>query len=402
MYTYVKSCCLTINSHWEDHNLEDMDLAIILKTYRSVFLVLSVKGVSENVLINLLDSTELLSGFMGSLKSWLNSLGNKSLKTVNQLPVTNQRMVKYANAIQAGYHLEKSSGGLYYNSNADNADIRITRFNFNTDLTLLNTYCLLTVNGFVHDAIASKKEAFILEGAKTARMGNDNHVGILSFFDVGELKKIKLSNAAIEPFEPNTQLKNKIRITLKNSIENKSFFLVLGGYLVLPDSESFFQVALDSFVLDLNKLPYLERLMESKKQIDLGQLGVFDETTNLHVLTENSFIKKYLNISQSFFVVVDTPNLNFEKISIKRSPFPGQFIATEDPVYPIIGGHGKIFEFWKQQELNRWVVNTKDSYYRRYILTETNLKNSSEITDSLDSSRNYEFSEAHLLKITSF
>ena len=410
MYKFISSLCLgnTVGAQWETPDLTNVLLNSVLLEYKKFYLTLSHPALPTPVFVDMNPLRTSVSGFTGTVSQWLTSLGDTSLPTVSVLPDRRIKYAKFANAIQSGYHLELALAGLNYHPNYPNiskSDIRVTRQHFSTQMGLLDSHCLVTVNGFIHQCLGNETEAFILDGATTARMGNDNHVGIYSFLDIGKLTKIKLDPLTIVPMEAHSTLMEKIRFTVNTDLTNKSFFLVLGGYLVLPQENVFFQTAPNTFSLDLNQIPFVERLLESFTLINLSSLGLIPpsqsvESIDLDQACSDDTIRKYMTLSQSFFVVVDTEELTIDRKVIQRAAFPGQFICYDEPVYPVIGGHGKFFEFWKQQEQGKWVVNTRDTYYRRFIYTEGPTIRTKYASGALDTTRTYDHSQAYMLEIS--
>lgn len=397
-----------MGAQWETPDLSHVFLVSALLEYKKFYLTLSHPSIVGPLYVDMIAIRGEVTGFNGTVSQWLSSLGNFSLPVIPSLPDQRIRYAKFANATQAGYNIELATAGLYYHPNypsISKTDLRLTRQQFGSNHKLLETHCLLTVNGFIHDSAANSEEAFILDGATTGRMGNDNHVGIYSFLDIGKLTKVKLDPLRIVPMEANSTLMEKIRFSADVDLEGKSFFLVLGGYLVTPQVNVFFQTGPQTFSLDLNQLPYIERLLESHTLLNLTSLGLippnhspsgFDNSQ----LKSDATIRKYMTLSQSFLVVVDVENLVVDRKVIQRASFPGQFICWDDPVYPVIGGHGKFFEFWKQEEQGKWTVNTRDTYYRRFIYSEGPGVQANYITAALDTTRMYDHSQAYLLEIS--
>lgn len=410
MYTLVRSLCLgnSIGAQWETPNLSAAFLTSVYKAYKKIYLTLSHPSVTELLHVDMNVLRGDISGFTGTVSQWLTSIGSRTLPMIDSLPDGRMRYAKFANAVQAGYLLDQAVAGMNYDANyplLSKTDIRMRRPQYGTQMKLLETHCLVTVNGFIHDTVATDTEAFVLGGATTGRMGNDNHVGIYSFVDIGKLTKVKLNPLKIVPMENGTTLMEKIRFSVDEDLTGKSFFLVLGGYLVMPKANVFFQTAAKSFSLNLNMLPYIERLLESYTLLNLTSMGMIPPNHapggfDLSQMRSDEKIRKYMTLPQSFLVIVDTEQLHSEQRVIQRAAFPGQFICREDPVYPVIGGHGKFFEFWKQEEQGKWVVNTRDTYYRRYIYSEGPRNDANFTSSALDTTRSYDHSQAFLLEIS--
>lgn len=411
MYQLIGSLCLgnTIGAQWETPDLTNVLMYSVFNNYKKFYLTLSHPSTPDLLYVDMNVLRTSVSGYSGSVSEWLVSIDNQALPTIPSLPNSLVRYAKYANAIQAGYLIDLGVAGLNYPENypiTSRVDLKITREQFSTQMKLIDTHCLLTINGFFHDCVASDTEAFALNGAVTAKLGNDNHVGIYSFLDIGSLTRKKINPVDIVPMELNSTLMEKVRFTINADLTGKSYFLILGGYLVLPEEDVFFQTGENTFSLNLNKIPYEERILESLNFLDLTSLELVNvddspSAVSIQNITSDAVIKKYMTLSQSFLVIVDCENLMIDKKVIKRAAFPGQFLSAEDPVYPLIGGHGKLFEYWKQQENNKWALNCRDTFYKRFVYTEGPRTRALYGSPALDTTRTFEHTYGFLLEISS-
>ena len=239
------------------------------------------------------------------------------------------------------------------------------------------------------------------------RKSRVNHLGILSFLDVGALTKIPLLSANIVGQTESAPLKDRIIFSISQDLTNKSFFLVLGGYLVFPHPNVFWRNGEKTFALDLNMLPYLERLYESKAYMDLTALGLTSFPINpdlidLEEVWSDAILKNYLTLSQSFLVLVDTPNLLTNNIYLRHSDLPGMFTAYQDPVYPLIVNYGKAVEYWKTREDNHWSVTVQDSFLRNFVLSQQSIAQLPYMNGNLIPQKPYWNSRGYLLEISGF
>ena len=411
MYQFQSGICRghTIGAQWQPLVSADVFCYDLLSEFRDIYLTLTHPAQQGNIYVNLEPLRAELFAYPGTLATFLESIGDRSLPHVDSLPNADLRYVRFGDAVQSGYTLNLGYAGINYPAGLQTAafpDVQITRIQFATDMTLLDTHCLLTVNGLIHDTTADAKKAFVLDGAVSARLQNKYHVGIVSFLDVGRLTRVRLNPDNIQPFEPGGQMKEKIRFTVSNDLSGKSVFLVLGGFLVFLKEGTFYMNGEKQFVLDLNQLPYIERLLDSQFRINLAslQLPPVDGSPNLISLEaawSDDVIRRYMTLSQSFLVIVDTPYLAIERFPVQRAAFPGQFITYQDPVNPLMGGYGMLFDYWKINEQKRWSVNVHDNFYRQYVHTEASKHLTKNASDAQDSSRRYDHSQAWFLEISS-
>lgn len=236
------------------------------------------------------------------------------------------------------------------------------------------------------------------------RYAQDNHIGILSFFEFGEIGRVALTDAMIGLSEGNDTLKERVKITVPPGFENKQAILILGGYMVPPEALTFWRGGDREYYVDLKRLSYIDRILESQLYLDMTHLQLTSSLVNyrninIEEVWSDAVIRRYFTMSQSFMVFLDVKEMTFDRIYIRQMLVPGQFTAYEEPVYPFFLGSGRIADYWKLQEGKRWSVKMTDSYRRLWMHhreNETALKN---VFDQLSFDVPYHFSQGFLLEI---
>lgn len=409
MYTLVRARVLpkTLAAQWTDLDAGNQIVATLYSSYRAIFLVVLPPGETEPVYVDFAQLQAEYAQYPNTLSILLQVLGDRALDTVPQLPDDTVDYVRYSDAVRVGYRCQFASAGHIYPSTyptQDLPDLKVTRPDTDTDLSLLHSHCLLSVNGYYHRTDTDETDCWIIDGGKSARALNRNHIGITSFLNVGPLTKLSLQEAWIGTPSGYSALKDKVLITIPEDqgFLPKSWFLVLGGYLVLPEQGVLWQVGERQYYLDLTRLPYLERLLESKASIDLSDLQLTPSelnTTNLNVeeIWSDAVIRRYLLLSQSFLVGVNRAHLFYGKQSLRQFNEPGVFTCLQEPTAPLLVGYGRTAEYWKVLEDQIWAVTAQDTYLRNYMfngLTQAALVN---VTDQLENLRPSFISQGALL-----
>ena len=398
----------TIGAQWDYRDLSDVFVYAGYQEFKKVYLILTHTSGPEVLYVDMDDVRQEAYSFNGSFAQWVAQLGNQSVPFTANLPNAKIRYAKYANALQAGYEINLGNAGLYYEAgvNARNfTDVKLTRNKFKTDMELINDYCLMTVNGFFHDHVGNQTETFILKGGKTGFKSQETQIGIYSFLDVGKLNKIKINPLKIASTDVGGSFYERLRFEVDFEVGDKPYFLIMGGYMIFPKENIFFQTGPSTFSLALNQLHYEERIMESDKFIDLSELelsapNMSPNGYDLAQLRSDETIAKYLSMSNSYLVVVDAPMLAVERHVIQRAAFPGQFLHYEDPVYPVIGAHGRFLDYWKIEEGNMWSINCTDTFSRNFVYPEGARERAKYTLASLDVTRRYEHTQAYMLEIS--
>ena len=412
MYNFVKSIGLSrsIGSQWKDVDLSDILVYDIYNTYTKVVLELKNNALDKNAYVDMDSLRVAYSGYQGTLEELLVAIGDMTLETVPSLPNTKVIFAKYSDAMRSEYKIKTTIAGMVLPDNypeSEKKDLVVTRPKYGTDMSLIHKYCLVSVNGFYHMTDTDGVVAYVYDGAVTMRKNKNNHMGIFSFYDIGQLQKIKLKPEKIYPTDVNKNLKDKITFEVAEDLDDKSYILVLGGYLVLPEFDVFWRSGEKSFTLDLNKLPYVERIFESHHSIDLSSLGlttqpINPDAYNVDELYSDAVIKKYMLLQQSFLVLVDTPTLVSNKIFLRHSNLPGMFTCYQDPVYPLIVNYGRAAEYWKVLEDGHWSVTVQDSFLRNYVISQQPVKSKKDITDNMLAGKPFYHSRGFLLEIASY
>ena len=410
MYTLEGSLCLRrdLGSDWERLDLTAVQLYAAYKEFRQFFLILSHPSVSGDLYVNMGNVILSQEELSLSVNSWLTFIGDRALEYVDKLPDSKKSSVHYGNLEQLGYDIKLAEAGINLPDNTPIAslnDISVKRSAFYTDMRNMEKYCLGSVNGLLHNFVGTENEAFMLDGGRVAKTFKANTFGILSFANLGKLKIIKGQNVSIRPFDRNNggTLFEKMAIELPEDIGNRSYFLVLGGYMVLPKAGVFHQTSDNLFMLDFNKLPYEERLLETWKPLKLGSLVPGLETNsgiNIDMTREQGFLRKYMSLPQSFVVLVDCPSMQVSREMIQKASFPGQYLVYNDPSLPLFGSYGRVLDYWKREENGKWHLECYDNYHRQYIFTEGPRRRAVFATDALDMTRRYRIGEGFFLDLS--
>lgn len=411
MYSSIKSLSLSrlVNNGWKKSNLSALPLNIIYQTYLKVYVELTHPSIQTPVWIDMDDYAAECVGLTKTLAEWLVDIGDRALNHIEE-PKTEPRFIRYNDAMRCGYAIKPVKAGYDMPANAsvyDLPDVALTRPLYPTDMSMLHTDCLVTVNGLIHMTDTDGKQAFVYDANKSLIKSNHNQLGIISFAEIGQLTKERLKVENI--FNPNVDktLKDCVYFRVDADTTDASFFLVLSGYMVFPKPGLLWKVSDNVYALDLNELPYVERIYDASLYIDVG-IGLSKSHINEHLISlqeaySDDVIKRYFTMSQSFFVKVDVPRLCMNLISIQHCNLPGVFTAYQEPTYPLLVSYGKFVEYWKSLDDGYWSVTVQDSFIRNYILSEQSLdKDKAFVTQQLNTDDLFAHSRGFLVEILGY
>ena len=412
MYSIVKNVFLprTIGSQWMSGDLTNTRLIDIFLSYSKAYVELSHPTLTNNIYVDLFIFREMSVDQTKTLGEILVVIGDDVLPTVPTLPNSTLRYAKYTDAVQSQFKIASCKKGFDIQDVPPYdrlTDLKLTRYKPATVISDIHDYCLTSVNGFIHMSDTDGLATYIDEGGKAIKKSRHNNVGLWSFADIGKLTKIKLDPLLIRPGLPDYGLKEKIYFDLSTDIGSKPFFLVLGGYLVFPKENVFWRRGDKSFALNLQTLPYVERVFESNDYIDLSYLQlttdpVTPDVLNINELWGDDVIRRYLTMSQSFLVTVDVDNLDFRHLPVRCHNQSSQFTCYQDPSYPLLVGYGRTAEYWKRYEEGVWSMFVPDGYKHNYLINQLKTQNLDNINDHVHSTKPFYYSYANLLEIFGF
>lgn len=414
MYTLVRAVGLarSTGAQWAEVDIRSKLVYDVFNSFIALYMELSHPQLTSNIFVDIDVLRPEFGSFNDTIAAMLISFGDRSLPRVSGLPSTKVKFARYSDAFRARYNVNIADRTKQLPDNYPTEelnDLRITRTGYDTDMSLIHKRCLVTVNGFFHATDTDGSVAYAIDGAKSLRKSGCNQMGILSFDSVGALTKHHFLDSEISPQTADAPLKERIYLTVPNTIniENKSVFLVLGGYLIPPQDGVFWQTGDNSFGLDVKRLYLTERIHESNGYIDLSSLGLTPTSTNDQHFSESEIysdkcIRAYLKLSQSFLVVVDRKYLKWKHLAVHSHGIPGKFTAYSNPTYPLVGPYGKMLDYWVTEEDGYYDVSVADNDYRRYVFQSMQKNLLDSTTDQLMPQVPYRRGVGHFLEIAGY
>jgi hypothetical protein len=410
MYNYVSAKVLkrTPNAVWEDYDISQMIVRDIFNSFKQVYVNLTATSLLVPITLNLNDLQDEYATFNGTFTKLLELIGNTTLPDSSPVTFTNPQYAYYEDAFRQQYKVDIGKMGVSEDAitnNADKTDLKINRPEKKTDMQVFTDYCMVSINGFFHRTDGNTQVCYAIDGGKTMQKSRQNQVGIYNFKNIGKLKYKAITDSMVISLDEDTPLSERTYLRINEDLTNKSCFLVLGGYIVMLDGTHFWRYNDDTFILNFAALPYLARYYESQLYLNFESLGLPISTDNPSLVStqeimSDEVIRKYLTLSQSFFVIIDTPVIYTNKYYIRHSGLPGMFTSYTEPVYPLMVGYGRVAEYWKVQEDGYWSVNVLDSYLRNYVFSSIPMSELAVVSDSLIPAKPFYNSRGFLLELS--
>lgn len=411
MYTYVRSLVLNrrANAQWEEAHLSTTKLFDIYNQFSKIIHVLTHPSFPSELYIDFTGLKSQILNLEVTLAAWLVSIADTALPMLDHLPTSKINYIQYSDANQAGYVAQLDKIGVNHPEGYPKSalpDISLTRPLSDTVCSLLHTKALVTVNGYLHLTDTDGSKLYVKDAGKTLNASGMNNLGIVSFARFADIKKIPCNNSMISG-EVNRPLYDVLDIQLPEAIGSRSFMLSLGGYLITPEPGRCWQLGNDIIRISLAAYPFIERFIESRRYLDLSSLEM---TINLNdpgafnpqELTSNAVIRKYMTLSQTFVILVNSPNLFTRKLYIEHMGVPGLFTTQQEPVYPLVSGHGKFSDYWKREEDGYWAISIVDGPINNYILDYRSMADLQVLNDARLPGRTYDRTQGFLLEIGTY
>lgn len=390
MYQLVSAIVkpLTGDGRWKNMDISGLSMSTLFGSYKSVIAILSNNFLDHNVSF---DIEPLRAKWAASDKPFIEFLyenGNLTLPTSDELPVINTRYAHFADAFHAKYEVVPVHATAAPDAPMPDGDKTYALLKKDgIDYTEMYKHCLVNINGFYHQTDHSSYGLYVTDAMKSVWKSGRNQIGILSMKGVSSMSFLPITEAMIHKQNDDQVLKNNCYIDTGLDLTEKTVMLVLGGYLHLLDRKTFKRVSPSTFKIDFSNLPLVDRFYESVEVIDLSSLGL-DTTVNnptqvgMGNLFSDAVLKKYLQLSQTFFVILDNKDIFIDEVPLRRMATPNTYITKEQPIYPMRVGCGRHEPYWYRKEHGQFAVAAKGVQKGNKIYNTRPLGNAQSVSDT--------------------
>lgn len=410
MYRYLSALVKNTSSgqRWRQEDVRNMPVHSLLNVYYGVLLTLENNASEMLLSVNMRDVLERIRNQPEAMtvEQWLTSLGNDALPHVEGLMVEQASTAKFRTAGALGFKAELSfTGGSPIADVADNEknDVMLTKKGANYDRFYNN--CLFTMNGFVHRHDADVLGIFIKDGGKTWRKQQSNKIGIIDFSEIGPIEIIDIDADMILPNPVTGKIYDGAYIELPKSIGNKIPFLVLGGYLHVINA-NYYQVADNVIKVDVDQMPLLKRIYESRTEIDISEATDLLDSVDFNrglisveQLHGNDFLRTYLSMRNSFVVLIEADNIYLEKHKLGFTHLPGRYFDGLKPEWPMQLELGRLPEYIAFKDSELWTLAVQNNLSTRYLFETKGWKTEQLVDDTNITFDPVYYSEGFLLEI---
>ena len=386
MYQYTRSFLRPrgLNKTWIAVDISLVPMATLLAQYVDGYIVVTNPVISATpmyIQYRTLTQTTLPMVNL-PLASWLAWIGNVALAYSSTEPTAVTGTVRYSDAVQARFQLRRIHPTTPWDPCSHDDHIPLSSL---TDLSLhkdnvsleeLHQYVLCTVNGLLHRTILTDIGMQIEDGGSSVDICNAASVGVLSLREVGVVRQVPLTAANLK-YKAGTPHRHIAYVETGLDLNNCTVMLSLGGYLHACDGVATI-VSHDTGVvgLSLTRVDLARRILESSRYIDLSSIPITRSNIRtgaivVDELDSNAVVDAYLQLSQTFLVVVSTSMLYVDYTALDTPTLPGVYTTVNEPQYPIRSSTGRLPEYWRRQEYSGWVLDSTQLYDHDYLYTTT-------------------------------
>jgi hypothetical protein len=413
-YTYVSAQVRATRQtvQWTTVDLSQVPINTILQDYYEVSIELSNPFDSSNTYLttSILQTIQPMVIPSPTLTAWLASLGSEALPTITTAPATTTSPVTFSDAWQAGFVTNLANMLAAPDAtlpDADLPDLLMTKAGL--DMANMSAYLLVTVNGFLHLSGGSVNGLYVKDGGTTARISNNNHIGILDFLNVGSVMQIPITPEML--YKPNASYSysQAVWVDLGVDLTDSIVLLSIGGYLHALDS-TYVKTTQSSVKILFNRIAFPQRIYQSQKHIDLSSLpiargpsGASSQQYSTSSLFSDEVIAAYLTLSQSFAIVVNCTDFYTLTHQLEASgASPGRYFGPTPLRLPLIGPMGRMYEYRLSQEMDTYVYGCESMEWDHYLFETMDWQNYQSIGPNRNGARPWSNGKGYLLEMGTY
>lgn len=371
------------NVRFEEKDIRGVSVKSLISLYAEVYLVLSHPSITGKVTLVLSEAENETTALEESVTvaQWLTANGNNTLLTHPGTPKVKESVALSRDAWQAGYTVDicVPSGSPHNDaSDYDKTDIWLTRKD--TNYADVMHHCLGTVNGIVHRLDADGDGIYIKDGTASFHKTGNAQVGLISFKNVGRIRTASITPEMIYNPDPTKLYSDSFYLKVPFDTSNKVMGIVIGGYLHLA-TKDIKVIGPNAMRVNMKRIPFLERYMESRYLIDLSAMERFHDVSeanevdyDLQGFYSNECMLELLTRSQSFIVSVEVDHINTDILQTERSQLPGRYYTYDKPLLPLRTQLGLLPAYISSEEVGKWVLCTNNNLRQHRFMETTNFR----------------------------
>lgn len=356
MYSLVTAVLKERNSNkpWSEVDLNNVSARDFLNNYISGYVVLTnISLPGEHIVDYMSFLTQPLPQPLVNITfvQWLALIGNRVLPTISE-PDFKYGEAWWSPICKANWELQKAhpiSPSTQNYTPADLVDGLLTKGSVSMDV--YGDYILVTQNGLLHFSYPTPQGLKVSDLTQSFYSSNKNSVGVMSFTDIGKVKQVPVTIDNLIPVDPTDNYMREFHIDTETDLTGKTVWISIGGYLHTSVDEVFSVNDKTGLVgVNLEKVDIPRRIAHSSQLIDLSSLGIFNPDWsptlfNLNDLKTHTVMQRYLTLSQTFVIIIDTQNIQIQHEPLDYTGVIGVYKCNERRSYAVTNQYG-LFQYY--------------------------------------------------------
>lgn len=324
-----------LNKRWAPINLNEIQVNELIALYRIVQIELTLVGDTQPLYLRVSDIAEEYNSFAGLFQTLLDSL-TAALPTSTTPIIPSRDVARYYDVFKLRYKVRVvDENNIEYttpDNNLPQDHLRIDREDTLIDIPSALSQVLVNVNGFYHQVEnVGNKGLFIRDGNKSLQISQQNAIGMWDFQELGGFTVVPTIPILpiVEGFP--------VLVQFTQPVADKTVFFVIAGYFFPVDGQSVRQIGPTLFVIDFlhPNMRLAARYFEASEYIDLSTIqataaGITPGTIEVPQLYSPQALAAWLNLSQSFAVIVNRKDTYLAQRYVKRTNNPNQYLCYLD------------------------------------------------------------------------
>lgn len=390
-YSIASSIAIRKNpaNGWQHIDPTNFTLDYLFSTYGGLIVKLTNPFESVPTLFDVMANRGMFPNQTITFGQWLTANGNSVIPTIGTDFSIQRKRSRSGDLFNNGFKARSvhptSHPDMPY-PEGDKTDLLVTAIGGDYDAIVRRS--MISVNGFWHRTESSQYGIYVRSSVKSTAIANSGLMTVLSFGELGDIQQIPITADMVYKDNPDQQLYKQAFINLGVSTVGKTVLMVIGGYLHVVDS-AYREIGDGIIEVDFTRMPFVERLFESKDYIDISSLSSAFyrgdmNNLSLDVVRSDSFITQYLTLPQSFAVVVDVDYLVAKRKGFASTTFPGQYTWPEKPDGILVTNTGKEMPYLTKPDGDWFTINTAPLWSNPKTFQTTDWVNENIVSNVID------------------
>lgn len=295
-----------------------------------------------------------------TVQRWLELLGDRTLP-VNRsgIEITRGQVVQ-TDLLDVGFNVTPLDEQYQPSAHKHNVDmIHLLLEDGSGRYQEYHDYCLFTCNGLLHRHDANRHGIYIECGATSVKQESKMQLSSISFYELGKIKIYPITLDMIQRHEGGRYRDGFYLNIPEIDLSDKTVMLSICGILHYNNS-GYDVVSHDSIKVHWSRVGLVDRYIDFRHKIDWDRvkdrIDLSEQENNIFIQRslseEDDVILSALTLSQTFIIVLDAKDVDYDRRTLERTGVPGRFISHTPPVGPVMIDNGLMHAARVRKESN--------------------------------------------------